>query len=74
MAIQKGGNGVGVGFLFESRRQKLQRLGLFFHSEFKSEHHIITTKEECSLYKKRLYGVLEKGFEINIHKQEKPTC
>jgi DNA excision repair protein ERCC-3 len=55
-------------FLFGSRRQELQRLGRLFHSEFKGEHHIIMTEEEYSLYKKRLYGVLEKGFEINIHK------
>jgi hypothetical protein len=68
MAIQKWGNGVGVDFLFESRRQELQRLGRLFHLEFKGEHHIIMTEEEYSLYKKRLYGVLEKGFEINIDK------
>jgi len=56
-------------FLFGSRRQELQRLGRLFHSEFKGEHHIIMTEEQYSLYKKRLYGVLEKGFEISIHKQ-----
>ena len=55
-----------VDFLFGSRRQELQRLGRLFHSRFRGRHTILMTEDEFSKYKKRLYGIYEKGFRINV--------
>lgn len=57
-------------FLFGSRRQELQRLGRLFHSEYRGEHVILMTAEEYSRYRKRLYGIYEKGFDIKITRGE----
>lgn len=57
-------------FLFGSRSQELQRLGRLFHSEYKDEHVVLMTITEYVRYKKRLFGIYEKGFEINIERGE----
>jgi DNA excision repair protein ERCC-3 len=54
-------------FLFGSRRQEMQRLGRLFHSDYEGEHVILMTAEEYARYKKRLYAIYEKGFEIKVH-------
>jgi DNA excision repair protein ERCC-3 len=54
-------------FLFGSRRQEMQRLGRLFHSDYEGEHIILMTSEEYARYKKRLYAIYEKGFEIKVH-------
>jgi DNA excision repair protein ERCC-3 len=54
-------------FLFGSRRQEMQRLGRLFHSDYEGEHVILMTAEEYQRYKKRLYAIYEKGFEIKVH-------
>jgi DNA excision repair protein ERCC-3 len=56
-------------FLFGSRRQELQRLGRLFHSSFTGEHIILMTKEEFSLYRKRLFSIYEKGIEVSIEER-----
>ena len=58
---------VEVDFLFGSRTEEIQRLGRLLHSEFKGEHHVLMTEEEYSKYKKRLYPILEKGYDIIVH-------
>ncbi|MBW2672645.1 MAG: DEAD/DEAH box helicase family protein [Deltaproteobacteria bacterium] len=51
-------------FLFGSRRQEVQRVGRLFHATEAGEHYVLMTQEELSRYKKRLYGLVEKGIEI----------
>ncbi len=57
-----------VDFLFGSKREEIQRTGRLFHSESKEakKHDILMTKEEFELYGKRLHGLVEKGFKINL--------
>lgn len=55
-----------VDFLFGSRREEVQRTGRLFHSDIGKTHDIIMTKEEFDLYGKRLHGLIEKGFRINL--------
>lgn len=54
-------------FLYGSRRQEMQRLGRLFHSDYEGIHIILMTGEEYARYKKRLYAIYEKGFEIKVH-------
>jgi DNA excision repair protein ERCC-3 len=54
-------------FLFGSRRQELQRTGRLLHSDASTQHDIIMTREEFDQYGKRLHGLVEKGFKINVH-------
>lgn len=53
-------------FLFGSKREELQRTGRLFHSEIGKVHDIIMTKDEFENYGKRLHGLVEKGFRINL--------
>lgn len=57
-----------VDFLYGSKREQIQRTGRLFHSESKEakKHDILMTKEEFDLYGKRLHGLVEKGFKINL--------
>ncbi len=57
-----------VDFLFGSKREEIQRTGRLFHSESKEakKHDILMTKEEFESYGKRLHGLVEKGFKINL--------
>lgn len=57
-----------VDFLFGSKREEIQRTGRLFHSESKGakKHDILMTKEEFETYGKRLHGLVEKGFKINL--------
>ena len=57
-----------VDFLFGSKREEIQRTGRLFHSESKEakRHDILMTKEEFESYGKRLHGLVEKGFKINL--------
>jgi DNA excision repair protein ERCC-3 len=55
-------------FLYGSRRQEVQRTGRLLHSEAGAAHHdIIMTRDEFEQYGKRLHGLVEKGFKINVH-------
>lgn len=54
-------------FLFGSRRQELQRTGRLLHSTASTQHDIIMTRAEFDQYGKRLHGLVEKGFKINVH-------
>ncbi len=54
-------------FLFGSRQQELQRTGRLFHSEGpNSRHDILMTKEEFEAHRKRLHGLVEKGFKVEV--------
>ena len=54
-------------FLMGSRTQEVQRTGRLLHSVGKIHgHDILMTEEEFYRYKKRLHGLVEKGFKINI--------
>jgi len=55
-----------VDFLFGSKREEVQRTGRLFHSDIGKCHDIIMTKEEFEQYGKRLHGLVEKGFRINL--------
>jgi len=55
-----------VDFMFGSKREQLQRTGRLFHSEKGKRHDILMTKEEFEKYGKRLHGLVEKGFKINL--------
>jgi DNA excision repair protein ERCC-3 len=57
-------------FLFGSRRQEAQRMGRLLHSRFKGEHYILITTEEFERYKKRLYSIYERGFQIKITRRD----
>ena len=53
-------------FLFGSRRQEVQRMGRILHGKSKGEHNILMTEAEYQNYSKRLMGLYEKGFKIEI--------
>ena len=56
-----------VDFLFGSRKQQVQRTGRLLHSLSKdSRHDILFTTDEFNKYKKRLFGLMEKGFKLNF--------
>jgi DNA excision repair protein ERCC-3 len=59
---------VEVDFLYGSRMQEVQRTGRLLHSEIKKSkcHDIIFTEEEFYKYRKRLHGLVERGFKIDI--------
>lgn len=59
-----------VSFLKGSRRQELQRFTRLLHSKSKTigDGHIIFDPEEYTLYHKRLFGVMDRGFKIIIHR------
>ncbi|MEO9276689.1 MAG: DEAD/DEAH box helicase family protein [Nitrososphaera sp.] len=60
-----------ISFLKGSRRQELQRFTRLLHSknEKVGEGHIIFDPEEYTLYHKRLFGVLDRGFKVVIHRE-----
>lgn len=60
-----------ISFLKGSRRQELQRFTRLLHSKNESvgEGHIIFDPEEYTLYHKRLFGVMDRGFKIIIHRE-----
>jgi len=53
-------------FLYGSRSQELQRLGRLFHADYKGTHCILMTVDQYIRYRKRLYGIYEKGFKVKI--------
>jgi len=56
-----------VDFLFGSRKQQVQRTGRLLHSLSKdSRHDILFTTNEFNKYKKRLFGLMEKGFKLSF--------
>lgn len=59
---------VEVDFLFGSRMQEVQRTGRLLHSNIKKTkvHDIIMTEDEFYNYQKRLHGLVEKGFKIDL--------
>jgi len=57
-----------IRWLFGSRRQEAQRFGRLLHGESaEGEHHIIMTNGEYEADKKRFYGIMDKGFKVQIH-------
>jgi DNA excision repair protein ERCC-3 len=57
-------------FLFGSRRQEAQRMGRLLHSRFKGDHYILMTTEEFEKYRKRLYSIYERGFQIKMTRRD----
>jgi len=57
-----------VAFLYGSRRQEAQRFGRLMHADPNKEplHVIIMTEKEYERYQKRLYPIIEKGFNLEI--------
>jgi hypothetical protein len=53
-------------FLFGSRQEETQFFGRLLHGKEKGKHVIMMTDEEYERYGKRLYGIQEKGFKIQI--------
>lgn len=60
-----------VSFLKGSRRQELQRFTRLLHSKSNTigDGHIIFDPEEYTAYHKRLFGVMDRGFKIIIHRE-----
>jgi len=56
-------------FLYGSRRQQLQRTGRLFHGEGQ-RHDIFFTRGEFNKHQKRLFSLVEKGFDLNFVDQE----
>jgi len=57
-------------FLFGSRRQQAQRTGRLLHSRFKGQHYILMTSDEFAKYRKRLYSLYERGFQVKITRKD----
>ncbi|MBA7618738.1 hypothetical protein ES703_26070 [subsurface metagenome] len=56
-------------FLMGSRTQELSRSTRLFHSMAKIKRHdILFTEDEFYLYRKRLHGLVERGFKINVQR------
>ena len=56
-------------FLYGSRRQELQRTGRLMHSAWSgAEYHILMSPDEFEAYRKRLFGLYAKGFDIKLLK------
>lgn len=59
-----------VSWLHGSRRQELQRFTRLLHGrDTKGEAHIIMTGSEYESDHKRLFGIMDKGFKIVLHRQ-----
>lgn len=54
-------------FLYGSRRQEMQRTGRLMHSAWSgTQYHILMSPTEFENYRKRLFGLYAKGFDIKI--------
>jgi len=53
-------------FLFGSRQEETQFFGRLLHGEDEGHHILMMTDEEYEKYGKRLFGIQEKGFKIQI--------
>jgi len=53
-------------FLFGSRMEETQFFGRLLHGKEKGRHVILMTDDEYEKYGKRLYGIQEKGFKIQV--------
>lgn len=60
-----------ISFLKGSRRQELQRFTRILHSKNDKvgEGHVIFDPEQYTLYHKRLFGVMDRGFKIILHRE-----
>lgn len=59
-----------ISWLFGSRRQELQRFTRLLHGQkTDAEGHIIMTAEEYQHDHKRLFGIMDRGFKIILHRQ-----
>ena len=59
-----------VSWLGGSRRQELQRTTRLLHSQAEDqENHVLMTLEEYLRDRKRLFGVMDKGFKIILHRE-----
>lgn len=58
---------ISYNFLFGSRQEEAQFFGRLLHGqEGEGHHYILMTDEEYEKYGKRLYGIQEKGFKIQV--------
>lgn len=59
-----------ISWLYGSRRQELQRFTRLLHGQgTKGEGHILMTVEEYQRDHKRLFGIMDKGFKIVLHRE-----
>ncbi|MDE1868255.1 MAG: DEAD/DEAH box helicase family protein, partial [Thaumarchaeota archaeon] len=59
-----------IDYLFGSRRQELQRFTRLLHGKSKDgEGHLIMTIEQYQHDHKRLFGIMDKGFKIVLHRE-----
>lgn len=57
-------------WLYGSRRQELQRFTRLLHSQKAvGEHHILMTLDEYLHDRKRLFSIMDKGFDVRIHRE-----
>ena len=55
-------------FLGSSRRQEAQRVGRLMHSAYDKgiEHHLLMSPDERESYSRRLFALLERGFDVKV--------
>ena len=59
-----------ISWLHGSRRQELQRFTRLLHGKgSQGEGHIIMTVDEYQRDRKRLFGIMDKGFKIILHRE-----
>lgn len=58
-----------ISWLHGSRRQELQRFTRLLHGKSTGEGHIIMTANEYQKDHKRLFGIMDKGFKIVLHRE-----
>jgi len=59
-----------ISWLHGSRRQELQRFTRLLHGQgTKGEGHILMTAQEYQTDHKRLFGIMDKGFKIVLHRE-----
>ena len=55
-----------VDFLFGSRQQQIQRTGRLLHGYQGERHDILFTQEEWDRFHKRVFSLLDRGFDLNL--------
>lgn len=59
-----------ISWLYGSRRQELQRFTRLLHGkDTKGEGHIIMTGQQYQGDRKRLFGIMDRGFKIILHRE-----
>ncbi len=58
-----------VSYLFGSRMQESQRFGRLMHSEKRTQHIVLMTRQEYEAYGKRFNAITERGFKLEVFEE-----